>query len=64
MLKSNPRGAWRLSQNLLMKKKPEAKRQGSQSFADEKVTQSHLVISAIIIIAAYIFAAHIDYLSL
>ena len=63
MLKSNPRGAWRLSQNLLMKSKPEAKRQGSNSFADEKVTRSHLVISAIIIFAAYLFAAHIDSLT-
>lgn len=63
MLKSNPRGAWRLSQNLLMKKKPEAKNQGRQSFADEKMTRSHLVISAIIIFAAYLFAAHIDSLT-
>lgn len=63
MLKSNPRGAWRLSQNLIMNKKPEAKHQGSQSFADEKVTRSHLVISAIIIFAAYLFAAHIDSLT-
>lgn len=63
MLKSNPRGAWRLSQNLLMKSKPEAKHQESKSFADEKVTRSHLVISAIIIFAAYLFAAHIDSLT-
>lgn len=41
-------------------KKPEVNHFGSNSFDDAEVSHTHLWISAIIVIAAFLFAAHIE----